>query len=270
VPATQFARFTDDPDQVKRTLCAAGFLKRADGGWQIVTGNGITLTNANDTMAEAAEQQAVEDAERSAKSAGGKRGNHERWHERPGKFLPGCEFCEVSAPQERAETKRTSHSDRIAIGSDSDATPIDRSRSDLDLSPVSPKQNRRRPAARDGDPSPGSHAFRIAVTAKFAAVAKVDIGPETADAIASDVLDGKKHVDHKLLYVLTAIDNEANPVGRWLPGYQRPEPRKPDLPEWCGKCDKYDRRLTNDAGQITGHCPDCSPRSFAAWEAIAS
>lgn len=269
VPATMLADFSDDPDQVKRTLCAAGLLERVDGGWRIAGGHGITVVNAVDVAAKAAEAEAVAETERSAKSAGGQHGNHRRWHEKRGIRVPGCEFCGAAGTETAAPAKRTSHSDRMRLGSDSDATPIDRSKSDLDLSPVSPKQQGRRPTAREGDPSPGSHAFRIAIIAKVAAAARVDISPETADAIASDVLGGKKHVGQRLLYVLTAIDNEADPFGRWLAGYQRPA-RKHAVPDWCGKCDKTDRSIWDEQAGGLRWCPDCSPRTLPRWEAHAA
>jgi len=265
VPNSMLADFSDDPDLAVRRLQAAGLIKRADGGGvRIVEGKGVTVVNAADAAANAAEAETAGHAVRSAKSAGGKHGNHERWHARRGIRAPGCEHCEAVPA---AEPKRTSHSDRMRLGSDSDATPIDRSRSDLDLSPrVVSKQKRSRPAAREGNPSPGSHAFRIAVTAKFAAVARVDIASETADAIAADVLGGKKHVDRKLLYVLTAIDNEPDPVGRWLPGYAPPAPRKRER-NWCGKCDRADRSIWDEQAAGLRWCPDCSPRTIPRWEA---
>lgn len=261
VPASMLADFTGDPDTAVRALCAAGLLERAKGGVRFIEGTMITIVNACDVAAEQAALEASVEAERSAKSAGGRHGNHERWHVKKGRRAPGCEFCE-------ADAKRTSHSDRIRPGSDSHATPIDRS--DLDLSPVSPKQNRRKPAAREDDPPPGSQAFRIAIVAKVAAVARVDISPETADAIAADVLGGKKHVDRRLLYVLTAIENEADPFGRWLAGYQRPAARKPAAPDWCGKCDKNDRSIWDEQAGGLRWCPDCSPKFLSPWEAIAS
>jgi hypothetical protein len=267
VPSSMLARFTSAPDLVTRTLQAAGFLKRAPGGgWQIVEGRGVTVVDAASVTAETTRQDAAAEAERAGKSAGGRHGNHRRWHEKRGIRAPGCEFCDAARTQTTAPGKRTSHTDRMRLGSDSDATPIDRS--DLDLSsPVSAKQKRSRPAARESDPRPGSHAFRIQVTAKFAAVAKVDIAPETADAIAAEVLGGKKHIDHKLLYVLTAIDNEADPLGRWLPEYERPASRKAAAPDWCGECDPADRSIWDEQAEVLRWCPACSPRTIPRWAA---
>jgi hypothetical protein len=52
VPAVMLADFSSDPDQVKRTLCAAGLLERAEGGgWWITEGNGVTVVNAADAEA---------------------------------------------------------------------------------------------------------------------------------------------------------------------------------------------------------------------------
>jgi len=107
------------------------------------------------------------------------------------------------------------------------------------------------------------------VIAKFAEVVKVEIGPEVADVIAADVLGAREGVDNPLLYVQRAIENEASPVARWLPGYARPEKAAPGDLEWCGGCDEIYRTLENEKGQVYD-CPTCSAKSFAAWEAAAS
>lgn len=268
VPSWALARFSSDLDQAVKPLLSAHLVKRVTGGIQILQGNGITIVNATDAAREAAEAEAEAAAKRSAKSSGGKHGNHKRWHEDRGMRVPGCGFCEASGAAPDTPEKRTSHSDRIRVASESDATPVDRSKSDLS-SPVTQKQNRKRPAARagDSDPAPGTQAFRLQVTAKFAAVAKIDISPETADAIASDVLAGKKHVDRRLLYVLTAIGNEKDPVGRWLPGYVRPAPLKAAVPDWCGKCDETDRSIWDEQADSLRWCPDCSPKTRPGWAA---
>jgi hypothetical protein len=262
VPAWALARFSSDPDQAVRPLLSAHIVKRVTGGIQILEGNGVTIANAADVEAERVQAEASAEAERSAKSAGGQHGNHKRWHQKRGIRVPGCQFCEAAGAETAAPAKRTSHSDRLRPGCDSDATPIDRSRSDLDLSPVSPKQNRRRPAAREGDPSPGSHAFRIAIVAKVAAAARVDISSETADAIASDVLGGKKHVGQRLLYVLTAIENERDLFGRWLAEYRQPEPARRAGPDWCGNCVEADHGTYDDKGRFHP-CPACHPKHRA-------
>ncbi len=274
VPSTMLADFTDDPDQAVRTLCAAGVIERARGGVRFAEDCPVvTVVNAADAEQEAAEQRAAEDAERSAKSAGGKRGNHERWHEKQGKFSPGCEFCQASAPQKPAETKRTSHSDRIRSVSDSDATPIDRSKSDPDLSIVRPEQQPQLDAhARKA--KPGSPEFRLHVIAAFAEATSertgtaIEIGTEIADAIASEVLGGREGVGRRLPYVLAAIKQEKDPLGRWFPGYKPPAADKSAALEWCGQCDPNDRTRENEHGQVYA-CPECSPKSFAAWEATA-
>ena len=67
VPATMLADFGSDPDQVKRTLCAAGLLERAEGGWQISEGYGVTVVDAADIEEKAAQKRAA-DARRQRKS----------------------------------------------------------------------------------------------------------------------------------------------------------------------------------------------------------
>jgi hypothetical protein len=107
------------------------------------------------------------------------------------------------------------------------------------------------------------------VIAKFAEVVKVEIGPEVADAIAADVLGAREGVDNPLLYVQRAIENESDPVARWLPAAARPSRAAPAGLDWCGDCDEIYRTLENEQRQVYP-CPKCSPKSFAAWEAAAS
>jgi hypothetical protein len=213
----------------------------------------------------AAEKEATE----TGKSQGGKRGNHERWHEKRGLIAPGCDFCEAAAAPREAVTgtpeKRTSHNrshtDRI---SDSHATPIDRS----DLDPSIPRKSKSKSkSARGRGPAPGSQEFRLKVIAKFAAVTRVDIGHETADAIAADVLGGRDHVDNPLLYVLSAIENDPAPVSRWVPRREPPVLTLEPDPDWCGTCYRADdRNLYDDQGRLKGPCPACNPKSAPLWE----
>jgi hypothetical protein len=252
VPSKMLAHLGSDTDKITRTLQATGRIERVKGGVRITEGHGLTVVNAADA---AREQEALH----SAKSAGGKRGNHERWHEKRGVRAPGCEFCE---PGEN----RTSHTDRIPIASDSDATP--RSRSDLDLSPGSKSRSKSK-SARTRGPAPGSEEFRSQVIARFSDATGIAIGPETADAIAADVLGRREHVDNPLLYVFSAIANEPDPAARWLAGLDRHPAAPPAEIPWCGECGREDRRREDSHGKVYD-CPECSPKSFAAWEAKAS
>lgn len=181
--------------------------------------------------------------------------------------------CDASEQGERPGDPSRRHCDASGGPSagqkrHSDAGPIDRSKSDLDLSPRSKSKSK---SARTRGPQPGSPDFRAQVITTFAEVAKVEvseIGPEVADAIAAEVLGAREGVGSPLLYVLQAIRSEGNPLGRWLPGYARPSQAAPSGLEWCGDCDEIYRTLENEKGQVYD-CPACSPKSFAAWEATA-
>jgi hypothetical protein len=265
VPADMLARFCGDPVQAVAELLGRGLWQRVKGGYLF-----SDWEQVGETAEQQAEREAADEGRRAGKSAGGALGNHKRWHSGRGRIAPGCEFCEADGPAQALPKKRTSHkrshTDRI---SDSDATPIDRS--DLDQSsPGRGNSNQKRPAARTGsdtDPAPRSQAFRVEVIAKVAAVLKTDIGPGVADAIAADVLGGKTGIDHKLLYVLTAIDNEKDPFGRWPLGQAKATPPPaPSRPEHCGKCDPVDRRVYDPVADTVADCPDCHPRSRPAWE----
>jgi hypothetical protein len=269
VPSSMLADFSDDPDLVTRTLHAAALAERVKGGVQLASGHGITVINAADAEAEEAEAQAVARAQRAGKSAGGRHGNHKRWHEGKGKRAPGCEFCEAAEPP---EPKRTSHGDRIAIGCDSDATPrsddfdfdFDQS-SQVDQVSQSSRRNAR---AREDGPEPGTPAFRLQVIAAMAGATGTEISDVTADAIAADVLGSATDpVPHKLAYVLKSIANERDPRARWLPKPAVPaRTRFAGPPPWCGDrwcSQKTHRREDPDTGADLGPCPNCGTREVS-------
>lgn len=147
----------------------------------------------------------------------------------------------------------------------SSADPIDRSKSDL--SPRSKSKSRSK-SARARGPKPGSPEFRLQVTAKFADATGIAIGQETADAIAADVLGAREGVDNPLLYVQRAIENEPDPVRRWLPVPAAAVPMEPDRPKWCGKCIEGDHGTYNEDGSFRP-CPDCHPKFRANRRKVA-
>lgn len=55
VPSSMLARLSSDPDLVTKTLHAAGLIWLVEGGVQIATGRGLTVVNAADVAAEAAQ-----------------------------------------------------------------------------------------------------------------------------------------------------------------------------------------------------------------------
>lgn len=245
VPATMLADFGSDPDQAKRTLCAAGLLERADGGWQIIEGR-VTVINAVDAGAKAAERQA-------AKSAGGKRGNHERWHEKRAIRVPGCEFCEASAPQKTAKAKRTSHSDRMRSVSDSDATPIDRSDLDLYLD-QSVGSSQSDAGARE--PSP----LALVVIAEVRKRENFDIDTETAEQAAVIILARRKKgpPDDPAAYVASAVARERDLYAELLCGLAPP---LADVLAEFAEAPPGDRH-EYDHNPATGACRECDmPRS---------
>lgn len=165
-----------------------------------------------------APSKAEAQAEGSAKSKGGRRGNHKKWHEDRGIKAPGCEFCHSPASAAPPAPKRTSHkrshTDRM---SDSHATPI--SRSDFDSDQSSPGQSvKSGTVTRARGPEPGTPEFRLQVQAEMALRVPDEVDDATADFIAADVLGkASKPVTHKLRFVLKAITDEAEPRARWLP-----------------------------------------------------
>lgn len=93
-----------------------------------------------------------------------------------------------------------------------------------------------------------------------------------ADLITADVLGkSKKPVTHPLLFVRTAIANDPNPRGRWLPIQAAASPAKPGRPEWCRECGEEDRMLEviEDGKLRLKRCPKCSGQA-PAWEKNAS
>jgi len=65
VPSSQLARLTGDPDLVTRTLRAAGIIRPVKGGgWRIIAGNGITITNASDEAEQVTRDKAEAERQR--------------------------------------------------------------------------------------------------------------------------------------------------------------------------------------------------------------
>jgi hypothetical protein len=146
---------------------------------------------------------------------------------------------------------------------------IDQSKSDQDLYLSGPVEQQPL-TARARKAKPGTPEFRKHIIAKFTAVTGTDIGPDTADAIAADVLGERKGIVNALSYVFAAIVKEKDPAGRWLPRQApqaqqaAPAARQPAPLEWCGECDQIDRTVYDEELRRITHCPNCSPKSFAA------
>jgi hypothetical protein len=292
VPSSMLASFSDDSDLVTRTLLAAGLIERARGGVRIAEGRGLAVINAADAEAvenappnrtSLSEKRTSHSPNRTShsdrirshgKSAGGKRGNHGRWHESRGIRVPGCEYCLAMPPEEEGikrtshspnrtshETKRTSHSDP---GSDDLDLDFDQS---AQVDQVS-QSSRRNARARENSPAPGTPAFRLQVITAMAAATGTEISDATADAIAADVLGSATDpVPHKLAYVLKSIANERDPRARWLPKPAVPaRTRFADPPPWCGDrwcSQKTHRREDPDTGADLGPCPNCGTREVS-------
>lgn len=279
VPAPMLARFCGDPVPAAGELCRRGLWQRVRGGYQF---------RDWDQLGPVAEQlrqeQAAAEAVRAGKAAGGRLGNHRRWHTGPGKVpVPGCEFCKPAGPppqpgypQENVvanrhdDAKPRSDTDRISDRT-TDSVPTPRSRSDFDFdlkhSSVINHQvadARERQTESVTEPEPGTPAFRVLVAAELAGRAGTEVDDATADAVAADVL-GTRNVPHPLAYVLTAIRRERDPFGRWLAGRRR-APAERRRRDWCGECSPEDRRREDEQGRVYP-CPKCSGYTTPAWEA---
>jgi hypothetical protein len=163
-------------------------------------------------------------------------------------------------------------------------TTIDRDRSNLSVpvtssSPASSaahegeKRDKRDSPKRDAarEPKRGTPGFSLQVRDAFAARTGWRITDDAAAAIAADVL-GRRKIGHPLAYVLTAVQMEADPLGRWLPQFaaavQAPPPQPPGPQAgWCGHCDPVDRRVEDAQGRIVGPCPACGPGTAFLQEA---
>ncbi len=139
VPADMLARFSSDPVQAAEELLRRGLWRRVKGGYQFAEWELL-----GETAEQAAQREADADAERTVKSGSGRLGNHERWHVKPGKFSPGCEFCRALAPEDKTGIAG-------AIGVRSGATPIDRSDQDQSVRAKSKSKSRSKSDARASD-----------------------------------------------------------------------------------------------------------------------
>lgn len=145
------------------------------------------------------ETEAAQKKQQEQKSAGGRLGNHRRWHGgEDGKANPDCPWC-------------VSVSDRYPIGG-SDRSAIAPSRPDLSLVDVgnqSPRRNARTDAVID----------QIIKTI-YDTTSRV-IDRDWAAKIADHILDGHK-AGNPAAYVKAVIANEPDPVTRFLPHYGDP------------------------------------------------
>jgi hypothetical protein len=91
-------------------LVKVGLWDRSEGGW--------TFHDWSDHNPDAASVKAT----RSAKSEGGRRGNHTKWHVRRGTRVDGCEFCESDMRSDKRVASESSRPDPTRPIKDSDAT----------------------------------------------------------------------------------------------------------------------------------------------------
>jgi hypothetical protein len=238
VPSSMLARFSSDPVQAARELVRRNVWRRVKGGYQ------FTDWARWGELTEDIERRRSDAAERQRKHRARKR-----------------EGTEEEEPQVGEGT--VTHLSRVTVCD----TPIDRS--DLDQSSVSRVSQSSRRNARAREPDPGTPDFRDRVRKKFAAKTGVTIDDATADDLAAEVIgSSKKPVNNALSYVFTAIKEEADPLGRWLPGPVPPAAQGKRRPH-CGdsECNPGTRRREDPGtGADDGPCPKCSA-PVPAWEA---
>jgi hypothetical protein len=287
VPNSMLADFSDDFAQVERTLCSAGILKRVKGGVRIVGGHGVTVVNAKDVTRDAereeAEVERKRELERTRKQRQRDREKAERAERMSAGVTPMSRGTSTDVTPEKTEIPKKPQvkGDDVPrdIGVTSRVTP-QKDASDLnhdqDLYLSGPVEQQPL-TARARKAKPGTSEFRLHVIAAFAARTRIEITAETADALAAEVLGrAKGKVPCPLAYVLRAVRQDRDPAGRWLgQAPVAPEPASPPrekraAPDWCGECDEIDRTVYDQALNRVTHCPNCSAKSFAAWEALAS
>jgi hypothetical protein len=230
VPASMLARFSSDPVRAAGELVRRGLWQRVKGGYQFCDWDRI-----GETEGRARARNAGAAAERSVKSAGGKLGNHERWHVRKGRRAPGCGFCEAAGPVENPPVK-TDIAGAIGVRSDSDpgATPIDRSDLDLDQS-VQGGQAKSDARARE---SP-----ELVTAVADAICAKVGYVPTDAQALAviaairARAAKAGRRIRNALKYIPQSVANEPDLYAGLLDGDPPPlaaltgkAPPGPDVP----------------------------------------
>lgn len=202
------------------------------------------------------EQPTSADAEacETAKSQGGRRGNHERWHVKKGIRKAGCEFCHPPDPPSHDR----SDSDRI-----SDSLPTPRSSSDFDFdfgSQVVNQSSKSDARARDD-------AEAIIAAVVKAAEAKTG-SPVTAEQARSAIAvirqrAGSAAIASPVRYFTEAIGKEPDIWPLLLAGKLAAiEAEDAGVPGWCGDCDQQTRQLDR-YGDNPKRCPDCHPEPRA-------
>lgn len=168
---------------------------------------------------------------------------------------------EGSNPQNtrsQSKSKSAARAGRDASGQPRDASPGDASA--RDASGSKPRKRKGREEAEIIGPVPGTPEFRVRVQAAMAARNCDNVTDADADSIAAEALPKAKvqPVLNPWLFMATTIAEEPDPYGRWLAGRPRTVARagQPD-PEWCRKCDQYDRTI--ETAQGISKCPACHP-----------
>jgi hypothetical protein len=147
------------------------------------------------------EAESARKKQQQEKSAGGKLGNHRRWHVGRGKRDPDCPWCDPP-----------SVSDRYPIGG-SDRSAIAPSRPDLSVVSVG-NQSPERNARSDTEIDEISQAI---IQEIYAATSRV-IDADWASKIRHHILDGHT-AGNPVAYVRAVIANETDPHKRFLPLY---------------------------------------------------
>jgi hypothetical protein len=165
----------------------------------------------------------VEETE--GKSQGGKYGNHVRWHEKPGKRIAGCDWCESDI---RSVTDRST--DRLGVASSSPGPVPDPDLTDMThLDPVSAELNARETA---DDPLWGVIQSRGItnlgrIRRAFAGVLDADATDGEVIDLASVVLDeATGFVKYPEKFIETAMANSRSKIAGYAATVQENSPRR--------------------------------------------
>jgi len=207
-------------------------------------------------------------AEHDGKSDGGSFGNHLRWHKGRNVVKPGCPHCLLASSDNRSEDPSDNRSqERSHLRSVPDRTTE---------SGANPSRARADPGSKDLDRSKDLSDLIDQAADRYARALDDDdflksiiglINDRTgrvvtaghAKTIASTILAAaKRHPDNLGAYIRTAIRNEPNPKGRFLPPAEdEPAPE----PGPCGECDRGMREKPDGTPY---RCPVCRPAHEAA------
>lgn len=192
---------TKRPTQAAAELVASGLWDETPEGWMIH--DYLEHQRSSDVKAK----------HKAASSAGAQQANHNRWHVRPGKFDPGCQFC-VSA------------TDRPLT--DSESVDGQQSKRDIEKKEIPTREHHQQPVERGSSPADGGESQATTTTVDTA------IGLIADYQLSIAIAQGKEFERGRTAYRSGIVQRLINAERTWLTAAaeEHPDWTAAELRDW--------------------------------------